>query len=120
MRRQALDSAILAKILGSDLLVVEGLSVSEPKTKAVAEVLNNLKINRSCLVTIPQRDEALWKSARNIPDVTVRVAANLSALDVSPSNAAIVNQSSPKAFVTTMRGADLSGRLSSSWTTTPR
>lgn len=83
MRRQALDSAILAKILGSDLLVVEGLSVSEPKTKAVAEVLNNLKINRSCLVTIPQRDEALWKSARNIPDVTVRVAANLNALDVA-------------------------------------
>lgn len=83
MRRLALESAILAKILGQDLLVVEGLAVAEPKTKLVAELLSNLKINRSCLLTIPQQNEALWKSARNIPELTVRVAGDLNAFEVA-------------------------------------
>ncbi len=82
MRRKALDSAILAKILGQDLLVLDELSVSEPKTKVVAEVMVNLKINRSCLLTIGRHDEVLWKSARNLPDVHVCVAGDLNALEV--------------------------------------
>lgn len=83
MRRRALESAILAKILGQDLLVVEGLAVAEPKTKLVAELLSNLKINRSCLLTIPEQNEALWKSARNIPELTVRLAGELNAFEVA-------------------------------------
>ena len=92
MRRKALDSAILAKILGEDLLVVDGLSIPEPKTKAVVEILGNLKINRSCLLTIPDRDEALWKSARNIPDLTVRVTDELNALDVATRQKMLVTR----------------------------
>ena len=83
MRRRALGSAILAKMLGGDLLVVDGLKLSEPKTRAVAEVLANLRINRSCLLALPANDEVLFKSARNIPDVTVRVVAELNAYDVA-------------------------------------
>ena len=82
MRRKALDSAILAKILGQDLLVVEGLKVDQPKTKFMAGVLKNLKINRSCLLALSQHDPLLYKSSRNIPDLTVRIAADLNAFDV--------------------------------------
>ncbi len=92
MRRRALDSAILAKLLGHDLLVVDGLEVTEPKTKLVAELLANLKINRSCLLTIPERNQALWKSARNIPDVTVRTAAELNAFDVATRQKMLVTR----------------------------
>ena len=92
MRRKALDSAILAKLLGHDLLVVEGLEVTEPKTKLVAELLANLKIDRSCLLTIPQRDQVLWKSARNIPDVTVRTAGELNAFDVATRQKMLVTR----------------------------
>lgn len=82
MRRRALESAILAKILGRDLLVIDGLAVAEPKTRRVAEVVSNLNIDRSCLLTIDQPNPALWKSARNIPDLTVRAAGDLNAFDV--------------------------------------
>ena len=92
MRRKALDSAILAKLLGHDLLVVDGLEVTEPKTKLVAELLANLKIDRSCLLTIPERNQALWKSARNIPDVTVRTAGELNAFDVATRQKMLVTR----------------------------
>ncbi len=83
MRRRALESALLAKILGGDLLVVEGLKLAEPRTRVVAEVLANLKIDRSCLLTVAEADQALWKSARNIPDLAVRAAGDLNAFDVA-------------------------------------
>jgi large subunit ribosomal protein L4 len=83
MRQAALKSAILAKILGEDLLVVDGLKTDKPKTKFVAGVLNKLKINRSCLLTLPAHDDVLYKSARNIPDITVTTAAGLNAFDVA-------------------------------------
>ena len=92
MRRRALDSAILAKLLGHDLLVVDGLEVTEPKTKLVAELLANLKIDRSCLLTIPERNQALWKSARNIPDVMVRTADELNAFDVATRQKMLVTR----------------------------
>ncbi|MCK4624400.1 MAG: 50S ribosomal protein L4, partial [Phycisphaerae bacterium] len=83
MRRGALNSAILAKILGNDLVVVEGLSLTEPKTKSVADVLTNLKINRSCLLAPAGYDDVLYKSARNIPDITVCPVDDLNAFDVA-------------------------------------
>jgi large subunit ribosomal protein L4 len=92
MRRKALDSAILAKLLGEDLVVVDGLAVEEPKTRVVADVLGKLKINRSCLLTLAAGDETLFKSARNIPDLTVRVAAELNAYDVATRQKMLVTR----------------------------
>ena len=86
MRRKALDSAILAKIIGSDLLIVDGLSASEPKTKYIANVLKNLGITRSCLLTLAEYDENLYLSARNIPNVSVRIVKELNAFDVATRN----------------------------------
>ena len=83
MRRRALESAILAKILGEDLLVVEGLRADQPKTKVVAEVLKKREINRSCVLALGEHDPNLYKSARNLPDVTVRAADQLNAFDVA-------------------------------------
>jgi large subunit ribosomal protein L4 len=82
MRRRALQSAILAKLLGQDLLVLKGLSVSQPKTKTMAGLLKNLKINRSCLLALSERDSNVYLSSRNIADLTVRTAAELNAFDI--------------------------------------
>lgn len=78
-RRLACDSAILAKLLSGGVVVVDELAFEAPKTQEFARVLNNLKIDRSCLVTIPQLDMNVYKSARNLPKVDVRVVGDLNA-----------------------------------------
>ena len=83
MRRAALNSAILAKIIGNDLMVVDGLKIDEPKTRDISRVLKNLKINRSCLLALREPDRNVYLSSRNIPDLTVRVTADLNAFDVA-------------------------------------
>ena len=83
MRRAALRSAILAKIIGEDLLIIDSLTFDAPKTKQMAEVVENLKINRSCLLTLAERDSNVFLSSRNLPDLTICIAEELNAFDVA-------------------------------------
>ncbi len=78
-RKLARDSAILAKLLSNNLVVVDGLNFEKPHTGDFVSVLSNLKIERSCLVTISSVDVNLYKSAKNIPKVAVMPVAELNA-----------------------------------------
>jgi large subunit ribosomal protein L4 len=81
-RRLARDSAILAKLLSNNVVVVDGLSFEKPKTKDFVSVLNNLKIDRSCLVTIDKEDVNIYKSAKNVPKVAVIPVNDLNAGEI--------------------------------------
>ncbi len=81
-RRLARDSAILAKLLSNNVVVVEGLSFEKPKTKDFVSILNNLKIERSCLVTIGKEDVNIYKSAKNVPKVAVVPVNELNAGEI--------------------------------------
>lgn len=83
MRRAALRTALLAKILGRDLLVLDSLKVDAPKTSELAGMMNRLGIDRTCLLAIAGRDSNVYLSGRNIADLTVRIAAELNAFDVA-------------------------------------
>jgi large subunit ribosomal protein L4 len=92
MRKAALASAILAKVLGQDLLVVDGLSFDQPGTREMAAVLQNLRINRSCLLALAQRDSNVYLSSRNIADLTVRITAELNAAEVATRQKMLVTR----------------------------
>jgi large subunit ribosomal protein L4 len=81
-RRLARDSAILAKLLGNNVVVVDGLSFEKPKTKDFVSILNNLKIDRSCLVTIGKEDVNIYKSAKNVQKVAVVPVNELNAGEI--------------------------------------
>jgi len=82
-RRAALDSALLAKFLDGEAIVVDKLELKEAKTRAVAAMLGALKVNgMNCLLAINEPDEVIWKSARNIPRLTVLAAADLNTYEV--------------------------------------
>ncbi|MDD5064463.1 MAG: 50S ribosomal protein L4 [Phycisphaerae bacterium] len=78
----ARDSAVLAKLLKNDVVVVDELKFEKPRTSDFVSVLGNLKIERSCLVTINGYDGNLYKSARNIPRVAVMPVTELNAGDI--------------------------------------
>lgn len=81
-RRLARDSAILAKLLGSNVVVVDELGFERPRTKEFVKVLDNLKIGRSCLVSTGSFDENLYRSARNVPRVDIMPVEQLNAGDI--------------------------------------
>ena len=99
MRRVALKTAILAKILGEDLMVIDGLSFSAPKTRQMARIVKNLRIDRSCLLALAERDSNVYLSSRNIGDLTVRIAAELNAFDVATRQKMLATTEAMKALI---------------------
>jgi len=81
-RRLARDSAVLAKLVNDSVVVVDELGMDQPRTKEFTSVLDNLKIERSCVVTLDNFDENVYKSARNIPRIMVMPLSQLNAGDI--------------------------------------
>jgi len=83
MRRQALRSALSVKAAGSQVRVLDTLEMSAPRTKDVVAMLHNLGIGgASTLILVPQRDETVLRSVRNLPDVRTLVAQYLNVRDL--------------------------------------
>jgi large subunit ribosomal protein L4 len=81
-RRLARDSAVLAKLMSKNVVVVSQLEMAQPKTKEFAGILSNLGIARSCLVTTGDLDQTVYKSARNLQRVIVMPVNELNAGDI--------------------------------------
>jgi large subunit ribosomal protein L4 len=56
--------------------------MAEPKTKDALSVLNRLGIDSSALILLPQRDEVVLRSVRNLPKVQTLVAQYLNVRDL--------------------------------------
>jgi large subunit ribosomal protein L4 len=82
MRRQALRSALSVKASESQVKVVDALEMSEPKTKELLSILQNLGVESSALILLPQRDEVVLRSVRNLPKVRTLVAQYLNVRDL--------------------------------------
>ncbi|MCF7974684.1 MAG: 50S ribosomal protein L4 [Phycisphaerae bacterium] len=81
-RRLARDSAVLAKLMSNNVVVVSGLEFAQPKTKQFTSILSSLGIARSCLVTTENLDQNVYKSVRNLQRVDVTPVNDLNAGDI--------------------------------------
>jgi large subunit ribosomal protein L4 len=75
--------AIARKVQSQDIVVIDELAFSEPKTKEMAGILKALKLaGTTTLVTTAALDANVYRSARNIDKVTVSPVGELNALAV--------------------------------------
>ncbi len=81
-KRVALQSALLSKLKDNEVLLIDKLEFDSPSTKKLANLLKNLGIEGSCLIVIPELDDAVWRSSRNIYNLKLRVASDLNAYEV--------------------------------------
>ena len=82
MRRAALRSALSAKAVENQIVVLDTLKVNAPKTKEIVTVLGNLGLGERVLILLPERDEMLENSARNLPQVKTLRASYLNIRDL--------------------------------------
>lgn len=69
MRRLALRSALSAKAAADAIVLVDGLHMEAPRTRAMRDLIDLLCEGESTLVLLPERDESVERSIRNLPDV---------------------------------------------------
>jgi len=81
-RRLAVKSVLSSKVLENSLVVVDNLELKEIKTKEMIKVLNNLKVEGKTLMLLPEKNENVQKSARNIEGVKTTLVNTINVYDL--------------------------------------
>lgn len=81
VRALALKMALSSRLTAENLMVVKAIELPEAKTKHFAKVADTLGLTKALIVT-PEDNEALTRSARNIPGLTLTTPDRLSVLEV--------------------------------------
>jgi large subunit ribosomal protein L4 len=84
MRRLAIRSALSAKVRDGRVMIVDGMTEVEPRTRAMKEVLAALTPpeSRSTLIVVPGQVESVLRGAGNLPEVETIHASYLNVRDV--------------------------------------
>ena len=81
-RRLAIKSMLSSKVLENELVVVDSLPLKEIKTKEMVNALNNLKVEGKTLILLPEKNETVQKSARNIEGVKTTLVNTINVYDL--------------------------------------
>lgn len=92
IKRLALISSLNDKLNNNELIIVEDMKISQPKTKEFMGVLHNLKAADKPLLVLDDKDETIILASRNVPQLLLRDYRALNAYDVLKQHKLILTQ----------------------------
>ena len=97
-RRLAVRSVLSSKVLENNLVVVDNMKFDEIKTKNMVSALNNLKVEGKTLIVLPEKNENVQKSARNIEGVKTSLVNTINVYDLLKYNKLILTVDAVKSL----------------------
>ena len=93
IRRAALRESLKGKLRDEELVLIEQLEATAPKTKPFGGLAETFKVSRRSVIVLDQPTEMLLKSLRNLAHFELRQAANLNAFDVLNAHKILLTKS---------------------------
>ena len=90
VRRLAMKSALSSKVAADEMIVVDDFSMDAIKTKEMAKILSAVKAGKKTLIVLPEKNDVLYKSARNIEGTNVSLVNTLNVYDILNCNTIVV------------------------------
>jgi large subunit ribosomal protein L4 len=90
VRRLAMKSALSSKVAANEMIVVDDFSMDAIKTKEMANILSAVKAGKKTLIVLPEKNDVLYKSARNIEGTNVSLVNTLNVYDILNCNTIVV------------------------------
>ncbi|MGN7721279.1 50S ribosomal protein L4 [Chitinophaga sp. 22620] len=94
-------SALSTKAKENSIIIVEDINLDAPKTKQFQSILAKLNINvagKKTLVVLPEYNDNVYLSLRNIPTVDSTVLSDVNTYDIMNSNFLVFTESAAKIF----------------------
>ena len=82
LKKVAMVSALSAKCADNEIIVVDNIALDEIKTKKIAEMLKNLKVESKALIVTNEKNDNVVKSAKNIEGVATTFMGSLNVYDI--------------------------------------
>ena len=96
-KRAALKSVLTAKVQENKVVILDELKLDEVKTKAMVNVLNNVKAEKA-IVVLKENDEKVMLSARNIADVQTSLVNTINVYDILKHNTLVMTKEAVQAI----------------------
>ena len=90
VRRLAMKSAFSTKVAAGEMMILKELKLDEIKTKTMVNLFAALKADKKVLLVLPEKDEKVILSARNIPGVKTALVNTLNVYDILNADKFIV------------------------------
>ena len=82
VRRLAMKSAFSTKVAAGEMMILKELKLDEIKTKTMVNLFGALKADKKVLLVLPEKDEKVILSVRNIPGVKTALVNTLNVYDI--------------------------------------
>ena len=82
LKKLALKSALSAKVLDKEMIVLDKLEVEEPKTKKMVEILGNIGAEKKALIVTAEKNDNVVRSAANIPGVRTALVGTMNVYEI--------------------------------------
>ena len=90
VRRLAMKSALSSKVAADEMIVLDSINLDAIKTKAMAEMFAAIKAGKKVLVVLPENNEVIYKSIRNIEGAKVSTVNTLNVYDILNCDSLVV------------------------------
>ncbi len=91
VKRLALLSVLSAKAASGDVVIVDGLAMSEIKTKTMSGLLNAMEVSKTVIITA-EHNENVYKSSRNLEGVKVTSSKILNVYDLVNAKKLVIDK----------------------------
>lgn len=93
VKKRALGEALSAKLQCGEIAFLEGIVIGKPRTKDMVEVLKNLGLEgKTVLIVLPEKDDNVFLSSRNIPGVKVARVRDINPYEVLKHERVIITK----------------------------
>lgn len=82
VRRLAMKSAFSSKVADEEIVVLDDLKLEAIKTQEIVKVLGALETGKKVLIVLPEKDDIVYRSARNIAGVKTALVNTLNVYDI--------------------------------------
>lgn len=92
VRRLAMKSILSSKVQENEIIVLDTLTMNEPKTKDMVKLLANVKAAKKALIVLGDNDKNIIKSAANIPGITTTLVTTMNVYEIINHTSFIVTK----------------------------
>ena len=96
IRRLAFKSAMTSKLNAGEIIVVDNITLEQPKTRLMAGVLTHFPLSGNTMLVLPGRDETILRASSNIPGLNTFFVNTLNVYDILRAGKIILTQEALK------------------------
>jgi len=92
-------SALSHKALANAIVILEDITLTAPKTKEVTNIVSSLNLdNKKTLVVLPEYNDNVYLSTRNIPNIDSTLLADINTYEIMNADVLVITESAAKIF----------------------